>query len=41
MRNLKVGSQVDLAILELERLRLKVEPGDEVQAGVSVIARYS
>lgn len=35
------GSQVDLAIPELERLRLEVKPGDEVKAGVSVIARYS
>ncbi len=34
------GSQVDLAIPELENLKIEVRPGDEVRAGVSVVARY-
>ncbi|MBE9502269.1 MAG: phosphatidylserine decarboxylase family protein [Chloroflexi bacterium] len=34
------GSQVDVAIPEMENLRICVKPGDEVIAGVSVIARY-
>lgn len=34
------GSQVDVVIPELKKLRLEVKPGDEVKAGVSVIARY-
>lgn len=34
------GSQVDVAIPELENLKIEVRPGDEVKAGVSVIARY-
>ena len=34
------GSQVDVAIPDLEHLRVEVKPGDEVKAGVSVIARY-
>jgi phosphatidylserine decarboxylase len=34
------GSQVDLAIPELQNLRIEVRQGDEVTAGISVIARY-
>ena len=34
------GSQVDVVIPELENLRIEVKPGDEVKAGVSVVARY-
>ena len=34
------GSQVDIAIPELGNLSIEVEPGDEVKAGISVIARY-
>jgi phosphatidylserine decarboxylase len=34
------GSQVDVAIPELENLKIEVKPGDEVKAGVSVIARH-
>jgi phosphatidylserine decarboxylase len=34
------GSQVDVAIPEVENLRIAVKPGDEVKAGLSVIARY-
>lgn len=34
------GSQVDLAFPELENLRIEVKPGDEIKAGISVIARY-
>jgi phosphatidylserine decarboxylase len=34
------GSQVDVVIPELENLRIAVRPGDEVKAGISVIARY-
>lgn len=34
------GSQVDAAIPRLENLRIEVKPGDEVQAGISVLARY-
>ena len=34
------GSQVDVAIPELENLEIEVNVGDEVKAGVSVIARY-
>ncbi len=34
------GSQVDVAIPEMENLRIEVRPGDEVRAGISVIARY-
>jgi phosphatidylserine decarboxylase len=35
------GSQVDVVIPELKNLRIVVKPGDEVKAGVSIIARYS
>lgn len=35
------GSQVDVAIPELENLSIEVKPGDEVKAGVSVVAKYS
>ena len=34
------GSQVDVVIPELEKLRIEVKPGEEVKAGVTVIARY-
>jgi phosphatidylserine decarboxylase len=34
------GSQVDVAIPELENLKIEVKPGDETKAGVSIIARY-
>jgi phosphatidylserine decarboxylase len=34
------GSQVDLVIPELENSKIEVMPGDEVKAGISVIARY-
>jgi len=34
------GSQVDVAIPELENLKIEVKTGDEVKAGVSIIARY-
>jgi phosphatidylserine decarboxylase len=34
------GSQVDVVIPELANLRVEVRPGDEVTAGVSIIARY-
>jgi phosphatidylserine decarboxylase len=34
------GSQVDVVIPELENLKIEVKPGDEIKAGVSVIARY-
>jgi len=34
------GSQVDLAIPELENLKIEVKPGEELKAGVSVVARY-
>jgi phosphatidylserine decarboxylase len=34
------GSKVDVVIPELENLRIEVKPGDEVKAGVSVIARH-
>jgi phosphatidylserine decarboxylase len=34
------GSQVDIAIPELESLKIDVKPGEEVKAGVSVVARY-
>ena len=34
------GSQVDVAIPEIENLKISVKPGDKVIAGVSVIARY-
>jgi phosphatidylserine decarboxylase len=37
---IKFGSQVDLAIPELEGLRVVINAGDEVRAGVSVVARY-
>jgi phosphatidylserine decarboxylase len=37
---IRLGSQVDVAIPEIEGLRINVKPGDEVRAGVSVIARY-
>jgi phosphatidylserine decarboxylase len=35
------GSQVDVAIPELENLRIEVKSGDKTKAGVSIIARYS
>ena len=34
------GSQVDVLIPELENLSIEVKVGDEVKAGVSVVARY-
>ncbi|HEY40941.1 MAG TPA: phosphatidylserine decarboxylase family protein [Dehalococcoidia bacterium] len=34
------GSQVDVAIPELENLSIEVKPGDEVKAGISIVARY-
>jgi phosphatidylserine decarboxylase len=34
------GSQVDVVIPGIPSLRIEVKPGDEVTAGVSVIARY-
>jgi phosphatidylserine decarboxylase len=34
------GSQVDVVIQQLDNLKIEVKPGDEVQAGTSVIARY-
>ena len=37
---IKFGSQVDLIIPQTKNLRIRVKPGDEVKAGVSVIARY-
>jgi phosphatidylserine decarboxylase len=37
---IKFGSQVDLLIPELPGLKICVKPGDEVIAGVSIIAEY-
>jgi phosphatidylserine decarboxylase len=34
------GSQVDVVIPELKNLKIEVKPGDEVKAGISVIARH-
>lgn len=34
------GSQVDVVIPSLENLKIVVKPGNEVKAGISVIARY-
>jgi phosphatidylserine decarboxylase len=34
------GSQVDLVIPELEGLKIEANPGEEVKAGVTVMARY-
>jgi len=34
------GSQVDVVIPDLENLKVTVKPGDEVKAGVTVVARY-
>ncbi|OGO20825.1 MAG: hypothetical protein A2144_03465 [Chloroflexi bacterium RBG_16_50_9] len=34
------GSQVDVVIPDLENLKIEVKPGDEVKAGVTVIARH-
>jgi phosphatidylserine decarboxylase len=34
------GSQVDVVIPKLENLKIEVKPGNEVKAGISVIARY-
>jgi phosphatidylserine decarboxylase len=34
------GSQVDVVIPGLDNLKIEVKPGDEVKAGVSVIAHY-
>lgn len=34
------GSQVDTIIPELDDIRIEVKPGDELKAGLSVIARY-
>jgi phosphatidylserine decarboxylase len=34
------GSQVDVVIPHLDNLRIEVKPGEEVKAGVSIIARY-
>ena len=40
MGMIKFGSQVDLGIPNLDSLRIRVKPGDEVVAGVSVIAGF-
>jgi phosphatidylserine decarboxylase len=40
MGMIRFGSQVDLLIPQLERLRVTVSPGQEVKAGLSVIAEY-
>lgn len=37
---IKFGSQVDVVIPALEALKIEVKPGDEVIAGISVVARY-
>jgi len=37
---IRFGSQVDLVVPQLRNLEIKVRPGDEVEAGVSVIASY-
>jgi phosphatidylserine decarboxylase len=37
---IRFGSQVDIAIPQLENLEMSVRPSDEVKAGISVIARY-
>ena len=34
------GSQVDVVIPELDNLKMEINSGDEVKAGISVIARY-
>jgi phosphatidylserine decarboxylase len=34
------GSQVDVAIPQLENLKITVKPGDRVRAGVSIVARH-
>jgi phosphatidylserine decarboxylase len=34
------GSQVDVVIPELDNLRIKVKPGDEVKASITIIATY-
>lgn len=34
------GSQVDVAIPRIENLRINIKAGDEVKAGISIIARY-
>jgi phosphatidylserine decarboxylase len=37
---IKFGSQVDLVIPRLKNLEFMIRPGDEVEAGVSIIATY-
>jgi len=37
---IKFGSQVDLVIPKLKNLEFMIKPGDEVEAGVSIIASY-
>jgi len=34
------GSQVDVAVPQLDNLKITVKPGDQVRAGVSVLARH-
>ena len=34
------GSQIDVAIPRLENLEVNVRSGDQVKAGISVVARY-
>jgi len=38
--SITLGSQVDVAIPDVEGLSINVEPGDTVSAGVSIVARY-
>ncbi len=38
---IRFGSQVDLIIPDLPSLDVKVEPGDRVTAGVSIVAKYA
>ena len=37
---IKFGSQVDLVIPKIKNLKFQVRPGDEVEAGVTIIASY-
>lgn len=38
---IRFGSQVDLVIPRLKNLRINSKPGDEIKAGISVVAEYT
>jgi phosphatidylserine decarboxylase len=38
---IRFGSQVDLILPDVSSIRIEIKPGDNVKAGVSVVARIA